>query len=67
MITFVALLLERLQHFARVAVVALFVLTFVAFSTATRSDWFGVVIGVVPGLFFGLVFAFGGPLEVSEK
>ncbi len=42
---------------------AFFVLCLVAFRTATRPDWFGVAIAAP----IGLVLAFGGPLEVSEK
>jgi hypothetical protein len=42
-------------------VVAFFVAAFVAFTTASgRSDWYGIAAGCGLGLFFGVVFAFGG-------
>jgi hypothetical protein len=50
------------RHYLRVAVVASFVVSFVAFATESRPDWFGVALGVVLGLLFGVVFAFGGEL-----
>jgi hypothetical protein len=38
-------LIEFARHYFRVAVVALFVLVFVLATTATRSDWLGLVVG----------------------
>jgi photosystem II stability/assembly factor-like uncharacterized protein len=45
----------------------LFVVGFVAYTTATRSDRFGGATGAVPGLFIGPVFALGAQWTDAEK
>jgi hypothetical protein len=61
-------LLVAARHWSRVAVIVLCLTVFVLASTANRKDWYGVAVGVVLGLGFGVVMAFGDELaDALEK
>jgi hypothetical protein len=50
----------HIRHALRVVVVTFFTLAFVAFFTRVGTDWFHATLGALVGLFFGVLFVFGG-------